>query len=759
VSNNDQPPDVGEIVRRLDQLEQAVAEVTAHLARLQPPPAPMPPPPPPPAPPRPAVEPYRPAPRPPARPAPPSRPPRAPRPQTALTPGWEAEIALKWMGRVGVLALVVAALYFFQYAIHNRLIGPTGQVAIGILAGLLLLVAGDATLRKKRRGLGEALLGGGLALLYVCDFAAYGYYHPPLLTYTAAMGFLLVTTLLGIGISLKANAQSTAALAGIGAFLTPVFLRQTGGGGSDLHTLVQLFTYLTVLDLGLLALAYTKQWRFLQVLGFVGSWCLLWGFLDGVTDKVVRYYTIIPAAVFFLIFLLVPVVRNLRLRRATRPEELGLVLVNPAFFFPTLAALAALYYPDYLGLLALAVAVVYLVLGQIAWTRNPNDKLLSLSWLSLGLALVTVAVPLQFKGEWIMLSWGVEGALLVWIGLRVSSQTVRLLGLMLQLVVFIWLMTLYDTGSVTLTKAAWPFLNRLFLSYLGGVATIALSLLLYLTAKLDRSETNPVRSLLSVVLSVLLLAGVTCELSRIGDPTQVLLAWWAVASAVIVWVGHRSRSYPLRLVGLVAQATVSVWVLILYGQVHNQTWLAGFTPIYNELFAACLLALLSLGFSLRLYRRSPANLPDRPAMLAALPVLLALLGLWVLTADMSRGLASLSRDVPSLTGLRGFGISLVWCLYAAGLVSWGIIRRQAPIRLMGVLLFALAVLKVFVVDSSELEKVWRILSFVCLGVILIAISYLYHLYGERFRAFMAGSETPALTAEGEGHEPPPAPDS
>lgn len=75
-------------------------------------------------------------------------------------------------------------------------------------------------------------------------------------------------------------------------------------------------------------------------------------------------------------------------------------------------------------------------------------------------------------------------------------------------------------------------------------------------------------------------------------------------------------------------------------------------------------------------------------------------------------------------------------MYATLLVVLGITQRNAPIRMLGIVVFGLAVLKVFLFDLPSLERIWRILSFVCLGVILIGVSYLYHLYSDRIQAFV-----------------------
>ena len=74
---------------------------------------------------------------------------------------------------------------------------------------------------------------------------------------------------------------------------------------------------------------------------------------------------------------------------------------------------------------------------------------------------------------------------------------------------------------------------------------------------------------------------------------------------------------------------------------------------------------------------------------------------------------------------REMTLSLVWAIYATVLVTWGLIRRYAPIRYFAMGLFGLTIVKVFLVDMAELDRIYRVLSIIGLGVALLVTSYLY----------------------------------
>ena len=79
-------------------------------------------------------------------------------------------------------------------------------------------------------------------------------------------------------------------------------------------------------------------------------------------------------------------------------------------------------------------------------------------------------------------------------------------------------------------------------------------------------------------------------------------------------------------------------------------------------------------------------------------------------------------------------LSLVWGLYATALLILGFRCRLRPARLCALGLFGLTALKLVLVDMAKVQEVYRILSFVALGLLMILASYLYHRAEKRISA-------------------------
>jgi len=81
---------------------------------------------------------------------------------------------------------------------------------------------------------------------------------------------------------------------------------------------------------------------------------------------------------------------------------------------------------------------------------------------------------------------------------------------------------------------------------------------------------------------------------------------------------------------------------------------------------------------------------------------------------------------------------VLWAIYGASLTGVGIAWRIRPARILGIAMLALTILKVFIVDMSGLNTVYRIASFIVLGLLLLAVSYFYN----RFKNLLFGDEQP-----------------
>lgn len=360
--------------------------------------------------------------------------------------------------KVGVVVLFFGLAFLLKYAAARAAFPIELRLALVGAGGVVLLGLGWH-LRERRRGYALALQGGGIGVLYLTLYAAFRLYD--LLPAGATFPLMLAVVVLAALLAILQDARSLAVLGVAGGFLAPVLTATDSGR----H--VELFTYFALLNLGILLVAWRKAWRELNLLGF------LFTFVIGTAWGVLRYRpqdfaTTEPFLIlFFLIFLASAVLYALRRAPDFRDYvHASMVFGPPLVGFGLQAALVRDY--EYgLAWSAFALGALYLALATLLWRRTgENLRQLTEAFLALGVIFASLAIPFAVDGRWSGAAWALEGAGILWVGLRQERQLAVAFGLLLQLGA--GLMFLSDARPM---PEALPLLNADYL----GMALIGLA--------------------------------------------------------------------------------------------------------------------------------------------------------------------------------------------------------------------------------------------------------------------------------------------
>jgi uncharacterized membrane protein len=128
-----------------------------------------------------------------------------------------------------------------------------------------------------------------------------------------------------------------------------------------------------------------------------------------------------------------------------------------------------------------------------------------------------------------------------------------------------------------------------------------------------------------------------------------------------------------------------------------------------------------------LFEKEPAQ--SSGFYMAILLCLLALIdgfiGVTALNRHLFQGeIISFGRNMP-MSDAEMYGYSLAWLIYGGLLLAASLWTRRAPLRHASAGVTLIAILKVFLVDASDLTGLYRVASFLGLGIILVGFGYLY----------------------------------
>lgn len=332
--------------------------------------------------------------------------------------------------KVGVVVLLFGMGFFVKYAADQGWLNLPLRLAGAWLLGLALMAIGFRT-QRRNPVYGTALQGGGFGIAYMTTYATQQLYN--LIPAAVAFPMMLALTALCTAAALLSNARILASLATFGGFLAPVL---TAAGPGDPFL---LFSYLAVLNLGVLAVSWFKRWSELHLISFGATTAIafLWG-AEHYGPPLLNLVQPFIAA-FFLFHVALVIVQ---VRRSER-GRLGLIegillfatpLVTLAMVVPVADGLSVSDGERYLTLWLAAMALVYLLAG-LALLRSADVRygFLRESFLAFGTIAASLALWVALVDNSLLASalWALEGAGLFWLGLRQQRRFFQFFGLLL----------------------------------------------------------------------------------------------------------------------------------------------------------------------------------------------------------------------------------------------------------------------------------------------------------------------------------------
>lgn len=690
-----------------------------------------------------------------------------PKPNIPLKSNVEKFIGENLINKIGIAITVIGVGIGAKYSIEHQLISPLARIILGYIMGLLLLGVG-LKLKKNYENYSAVLVSGAIAIMYFMTFSAYSFYN--LFPQSIAFAIMVILTVFTVVTAIKYNMQVIAHIGLVGAYAIP-FLLSDGSG-----KVVVLFSYMAIINIGILFIAIKKYWKPLYYSSFILTWLIFMAWFA--TKFISSEHSIIALlflSIFFVTFYLIFISYKLIRKEKFNIGDILLLLINSTIFYGygyfilSSHSLGA----QLLGFFTLGNALIHALVSLLFYFKKLTDRNLFYFVAGLVLVFLTIAIPVQFDGNWVTVMWAFEAALLFWIGRSKKVSAYELLSYPLIILAFFsiiqdWL-TLYSHSSLESSTTDLPLLNIRFLNSILCITAFVIINFFnrhkkYLT---ETSSLKVMQSIMNYVIPIITLTviyfAIRMEISTywyqqyIDSKTLVFTNNQTISNTEYnsnflffksIWVLNYSilfisimlftnlKKVNNKIFGYITMGLAMFMVFIFLTQglyvfselrdkfihqsVDNYNTINLLHTGLRYLSFSLLGVMLSLIYS---HFKQEFFQPVHSAIVALFDFLVYFSLLWIASSELISWL-----DTFEYSQSYKLGLSILWGIYALMLIMIGIWKKKKYLRIEAIVLFGLTLIKLFVYDISYLDTISKTIVFVSLGILLLIISFLYNKY-------------------------------
>lgn len=667
------------------------------------------------------------------------------------------------LNKIGIIITIIGVAIGVKYSIEHELITPLTRIILGYISGIGLLGFG-IKLKKKYENYSAVLVSGAIAIMYFITYAAHSFYG--FIPQTVAFGMMVIFTVLGVITAIHYNRQVIAHIGLVGAYAIP-FLLSTNSGN-----VAVLFTYMAIINIGILTISFKKYWKSLFASAFGLTWLIYASWFATKYIMSIHFGLALSfVCVFFVIFYITFLAYKLIKKEAYSDVDIIFLLAN-TFIFYGLGYLLLKEHKvgeNFLGLFTLLNAVVHLIVSYIFYTKKESDR--NLLYLTFGLVLtfITIAVPVQFDGNWVILLWSMEAAILFWIGRTKNEAIFEKLAYPVMILAFFSILygwaTLYPRSySNSLGTEITPIFNMNFLSSV--VFILAFGFINYLYHQ--KEYTSPLKlskklwKLLSFIVPgifiFVLYYAFRMEIANYWN--QLYLDMNRLASEENSYLYYTKKSDLLKfktiwilnytLIFLAALSYVNIkklrnarlgyitlglnvfmiFIFLTQGlfalselrnsYIHKTNEVGFFNIGIRYVSYVFIILILFVTYHFireKFIKKDFKMIYDGVVHVAALSILSSELIHWL--------------DIASTAEADKLGLSILWGIYALFVIVLGIWKKKKYLRIGAIALFGITLVKLFMYDISHITTIAKTIVFVSLGVLLLIISFLYNKYKDK----------------------------
>lgn len=614
----------------------------------------------------------------------------------------ELDFGRNWLNKIGLVILTIGIGFLISYTF--KYFGPLLKIMFGYLVSAILFVLGfKLETKEKFVNFGRVLLGGGWALVYFTTYAMHHFDASRIIQNQMVALLLLSLVVIGMMIHvLKYKSEGMMSVTLFVAYLTA--------------TLGQITSF-TIVSCILLAfviffLVYNFQWVKTFILGIILTYAIhyIWVMpnIAASTNQTVLFgiattdYYLLMNLIFLTVYWLVFFIGAHVARTFEKPELNELIAVTN---FGNIALYSILAYPLILKILynqrftlVLIIGLIYL-LSSLAMKKIGREKLY-ISDVIAAVFLITVSIPLKFLPTSTLLVWLIEVPFLLLIGIHFKEKIFRYLSYVLSVCLSFWLVFLScceRMANVNFFGLTWTWQEFMFLwAAISMAASFCLLQRAKTSLKLAENEQG-----IDHAFSVASWIYLTCLLLSIIKQPWISLVLsvegLALLGLSVVLRLKRFRVY----VYLVLSVAAGIFII---ENVHTPLSFLKWCIV-----AANVLVFFAIYFVMKYLKRSKkiVLLFEKEEEIV----------FWA-------GIILLTYSIFQYFNPQWISLSLG--IASVLVILLGILDKNKTERLGGLLMLALTLWRVIFVDLGRVDIIFKIITFIVLGILFVGISFLYN---------------------------------
>ena len=638
-------------------------------------------------------------------------------------------LGTNWLSKIGIITLVLGIGFFVKYAIDQDWINEIGRVGIGLFTGGLIIGIAHK-LKAKYHVFSSILVGGGISVFYITITIAFREYE--LFSQTLAFIMLIATTVFSVLLSLLYGRKELAVFSLLGGFASPLMV-STGAGNY-----IVLFSYILILNTGMLVVSYMKKWRVIGIISYVLTLLFFWVWI--ISSYKNQFFNVsLFVSLFFVQFYLLALFDHFKSGKKISVYQVFLILTNNLSAFAAYIYVFDDYPSDIRGIITILLAVVNAVVMVTLFRNSRIDRNLVYLIVAIVLSFVSLAIPIQLRGHVITMFWAAEAVILLWLWQK-SQIKVFYIGFILifLLTVFSYLM---DVNNLYSYSYDMPIVfNRLFITGLTVLASFVVSLFLLKREPVESGKGTPFVSLFKIIIMLFAYIVPVLELNiQLAHYTDVdyygfsSFRYVSLATFTTIYIAVLGVIYSRKILskgyifGLLYSAVCLYAVFfsnLIIGLRYDifyfseETYPTGY-------FAVHLLSLFAIAYIVYLLVKHIKSYAQVSVWLSWFLTILVVVILSVETDNIIVWMFSHPENYYDvLYDVHTFGYPILWGIIAMVLMVWGLNGKDALLRRISLVFFALIIVKFYAYDVWKMSQAGRIISFVLLGVILLLVSFL-----------------------------------